>query len=41
MCILISGGNLLTVYLGLELMALSCYALVAMDRESPVAPNPR
>ena len=37
MCILISGGNLLTVYLGLELMALSCYALVAMDRESPVA----
>ncbi|HWS25800.1 MAG TPA: proton-conducting transporter membrane subunit, partial [Xanthomonadales bacterium] len=37
MCILISGGNLLSVYLGLELMALSIYALVALDRDSPVA----
>lgn len=37
MCILISGGNLLTIYLGLELMALSSYALVALDRESPAA----
>jgi NADH-quinone oxidoreductase subunit N len=37
MCILISGGNLLTVYLGLELMALSLYALVALNRDSPIA----
>ena len=37
MCILISAGNLLTVYLGLELMALSLYAMVALDRESSVA----
>ncbi|GMU42321.1 MAG: NADH-quinone oxidoreductase subunit NuoN [Xanthomonadales bacterium PRO6] len=37
MCVLISGGNLLTIYLGLELMALSSYALVALDRDSPVA----
>ncbi len=29
-CILISGANLLTLYLGLELMALPTYALVAM-----------
>jgi NADH-quinone oxidoreductase subunit N len=37
MCILISGGNMLTIYLGLELMALSVYAMVALDRDSPVA----
>ncbi|MCP5475109.1 MAG: NADH-quinone oxidoreductase subunit NuoN [Rhodanobacteraceae bacterium] len=37
MCILISGGNLLTIYLGLELMALSSYAMVALDRDSPTA----
>jgi len=37
MCILISGGNLLTIYLGLELMALSIYSMVALDRDSPVA----
>uniref|UniRef100_A0A8J7VVY0 NADH-quinone oxidoreductase subunit N n=1 Tax=Coralloluteibacterium stylophorae TaxID=1776034 RepID=A0A8J7VVY0_9GAMM len=37
MLLLVSAGNLLTVYLGLELMALSTYALVAMDRESPRA----
>jgi NADH-quinone oxidoreductase subunit N len=37
MCILISGGNLLTIYLGLELMALSSYAMVALNRDSPVA----
>ncbi|QWD85932.1 NADH-quinone oxidoreductase subunit NuoN [Polynucleobacter asymbioticus] len=29
-CVLISGANLLTLYLGLELMALPTYALVAM-----------
>ncbi|MFO1493227.1 MAG: NADH-quinone oxidoreductase subunit NuoN [Lysobacterales bacterium] len=37
MCLLISGGNLLSVYLGLELLALSSYAMVALDRDSPVA----
>ncbi len=37
MCILVSGGNLLTIYLGLELLALSSYALVALDRDSPSA----
>jgi NADH-quinone oxidoreductase subunit N len=37
MCILVSGGNLLTVYLGLELLALSSYALVALDRDSSTA----
>jgi len=35
--VLISAGNLLTVYLGIELMSLSLYALVAFDRESGVA----
>jgi NADH-quinone oxidoreductase subunit N len=33
-CIMISGSNLLTLYLGLELMALPTYALVAMSRNS-------
>lgn len=33
-CILISGANLLTLYLGLELMALPTYALVAMRHSS-------
>ncbi len=37
MCLLISGGNLLSIYLGLELMALSTYALVALDRDSTVS----
>ncbi|MBS0364249.1 MAG: NADH-quinone oxidoreductase subunit NuoN [Proteobacteria bacterium] len=35
--VLISAGNLLTVYLGVELLALSVYAMVAFDRESGVA----
>ncbi len=35
--IMASGGNLLTIYLGLELLALSQYALVAMYRDSLVA----
>lgn len=35
--VLISAGSLLTVYLGVELLALSVYALVAFDRESGVA----
>ena len=34
MCILVSAGNLLTIYLGLELLALSSYALVALNRDS-------
>jgi NADH-quinone oxidoreductase subunit N len=33
-CVLISANSLLTVYLGLELLSLSLYALVAFDRES-------
>ena len=31
--ILVSAGNLLTLYLGLELLALSSYALVALNRD--------
>jgi NADH-quinone oxidoreductase subunit N len=34
MMLLISANNLIMVYLGLELLALSSYALVAYDRES-------
>lgn len=34
MMIMASSGNFLTVYLGLELLALSMYALVAFDRDS-------
>ena len=36
-CVLASAGSLLTVYLGIELLALSLYALVAFDRDSGVA----
>ncbi len=32
--VMISAANLITVYLGLELLALSTYALVALDRDS-------
>ncbi len=35
--VMISGANLLTLYLGLEMQALALYALVAFDRDSPVA----
>ncbi len=35
--VMISAGNLLTVYLGLELLSLSLYAMVAFDRDSGVA----
>lgn len=35
--VMISAGSLLTVYLGVELLALSLYAMVAFDRESGVA----
>jgi NADH-quinone oxidoreductase subunit N len=35
--VLISANNLITVYVGVELLALSVYALVAFDRESGIA----
>ena len=35
--VLVSANSLLTVYLGVELLALSLYALVAFDRDSGVA----
>jgi NADH-quinone oxidoreductase subunit N len=37
MMLMISAGSLVTVYLGLELLALSSYGLVAMDRDNGVA----
>lgn len=37
MMVLISASHLLTVYLGLELLSLSLYAMVAMDRDSSTA----
>ena len=37
MMIMISAHSMLTVYLGLELLSLSQYAMVALDRDSPVA----
>jgi NADH-quinone oxidoreductase subunit N len=37
MMLMVSAGGLVTLYLGLELLALSAYGLVAMDRENPVA----
>ena len=37
MMIIVSAHNLLVIYLGLELLSLSLYALVAMDRQSPSA----
>jgi NADH-quinone oxidoreductase subunit N len=35
--VLISAGSLITLYLGLELMSLSLYAMVAFDRDSGIA----
>ncbi|HEU0278185.1 MAG TPA: NADH-quinone oxidoreductase subunit NuoN [Rhodanobacteraceae bacterium] len=35
--LLVSAGNLITVYLGLELFSLPAYALVAMNRESKLS----
>jgi len=35
--VLVSAGSLLTVYLGVELLALSVYAMVAFDRDSGIA----
>ena len=37
MMVLVSAASLLTVYLGLELLSLSLYAMVALERDSPVA----
>jgi NADH-quinone oxidoreductase subunit N len=37
MMLLVSAGNLTMVYLGLELLALSSYTLVAIDRDSPLS----
>ncbi|MGH8726653.1 MAG: NADH-quinone oxidoreductase subunit NuoN [Burkholderiales bacterium] len=37
MMVMISAGHFLTLYLGLELMSLSLYAMVALDRDSPIA----
>ncbi|MBU1236218.1 MAG: NADH-quinone oxidoreductase subunit NuoN [Gammaproteobacteria bacterium] len=37
MMVMISAYNLLTLYLGLEMLSLSLYALVAIDRDSPRA----
>ncbi|MYH69730.1 MAG: NADH:ubiquinone oxidoreductase subunit N, partial [Gammaproteobacteria bacterium] len=37
MLVMISANSMLTVYLGLELMSLSLYAMVAMNRESEAA----
>ena len=36
MSLLVSAGNLVTLYLGLELLALSSYALVGMNRDSAI-----
>ena len=37
MFVMISAHSLITIYLGLELMSLALYAMVAFDRDSPVA----
>ncbi|HET6756719.1 MAG TPA: NADH-quinone oxidoreductase subunit NuoN [Burkholderiales bacterium] len=37
MMVMISANHFLTLYLGLELMSLSLYAVVALDRDSPIA----
>lgn len=33
LCVLVSAGNMLTIYLGLELLSLSTYGMVAMNRD--------
>ena len=37
MMLLVSAGNMVMVYVGLEMLALCSYALVAIDRDSPLA----
>src|SRR3546814_16302142 len=36
MMLLVSAGNMTMVYVGLELLALGSYALVAIDRDNPL-----
>jgi NADH-quinone oxidoreductase subunit N len=35
--VVISANSLLTVYIGIELLALSVYAIIAFDRDNPIA----
>ncbi|MGH8149727.1 MAG: NADH-quinone oxidoreductase subunit NuoN [Steroidobacteraceae bacterium] len=35
--VLVSANDMITVYLGVELLALSVYAIIAFDRDNPVA----
>ncbi len=37
MMLLVSSGNLVMIYVGLEMLALCSYALVAIDRDNPLA----
>ena len=37
MMLQVSSNNLVMVYIGLEMLTLCSYALVAMERESPLA----
>ncbi|HWT14814.1 MAG TPA: NADH-quinone oxidoreductase subunit NuoN [Patescibacteria group bacterium] len=37
MMLLVSAGNMLSAYLGLEMLALCSYALVALNRDSPLS----
>lgn len=37
MCIMVSAGSLLTLYIGLELQSLSLYVLAALDRDSKLS----
>lgn len=37
MMVMISGQNMLTIYVGLELLSLCVYAMVALDRDNPKA----
>lgn len=37
MMIMVSAHSMLTIYLGLELLSLCMYAMVAIDRDSPIA----
>jgi NADH-quinone oxidoreductase subunit N len=37
MMLLVSAGNLTMVYVGLELLALASYALVAIDRDNSLS----
>ena len=37
MMLLVSSGSLVMIYVGLEMLALCSYALVAIDRENPLA----